>query len=569
MMDRTAFGIKYLLLLSCVVVSAPAQEQREISMRQSPATFSSDVNLISVPVVVRDSKGHAVGNLRQDDFRLFDKGKPQVITKFSVNQAGGFGTAPTGGRPAENIDVTHSDLPGVPPPRALPDRYVAYVFDDIHLHFEDLARVRAATEQHFASSLAPSSRAAIYTTSGRVTLDFTGDREKLHEALLRIGPGPNAEQPAGVECPPGIGDYEADLVVNKQDPQALAAATAEVIRCYGTFDGADKVARGIAEQVLGTNHTDTGSAISALAAVVQRISVMPGSRSIVLASPGFMMLGELRAQETALMDRAIRSNVTISSLDARGLYDPWLGDAASSRDGLNSLRMRYRREEADAHKDVMAELADGTGGKFFKNDNGLKEGLDQLAAPPEYSYVLGFSPQNLKYDGSYHGLKITLVNSRGFEVQARRGYWAPNHAVDASERATEDIKEAVFSVEEVRDIPVDVTTDFFKLSDEKAELTVGSHLNLNGLKFRTAGDRSQDTLTVVTGVFDQDGHYVRGVQRVIDLRLKEQTLAKVLGTGMDVKETFEIAPGRYVLRVVVRDAEGQAMAARNGTVDIQ
>ena len=131
---------------------------------------------------------------------------------------------------------------------------------------------------------------------------------------------------------PGIGDFEADLVVNKQDPQALAAATAEVIRCYGAFDGADKVARGIAEQVLGPNHTDTGSAISALAAVVQRISVMPGSRSIVLASPGFLLLGGLHAKETELMDRAIRSNVTISSLDARGLYDPWLGDAASSRD---------------------------------------------------------------------------------------------------------------------------------------------------------------------------------------------------------------------------------------------
>ena len=78
-----------------------------------------------------------------------------------------------------------------------------------------------------------------------------------------------------------------------------------------------------------------------------------------------------------------------------------------------------------------------------------------------------------------------------------------------------------------------------------------------------------DTLTVVTGIFDQDGHYVRGIQRVIELRLRDQTLTKVLNTGTDVKETFEIAPGRYVLRVVVRDAEGQAMAARNGTVDIR
>jgi hypothetical protein len=92
---------------------------------------------------------------------------------------------------------------------------------------------------------------------------------------------------------------------------------------------------------------------------------------------------------------------------------------------------------------------------------------------------------------------------------------------------------------------------------------------LNGLKFRTAGDRSVDTLTVVTGLFDQDGRYVKGVQRVIDLRLRDQTLEKVLGSGMAVKETFEIAPGRYVVRVVVRDSEGETMAARNGTVDIR
>jgi hypothetical protein len=246
-----------------------------------------------------------------------------------------------------------------------------------------------------------------------------------------------------------------------------------------------------------------------------------------------------------------------------------LGQAASSKDGLNSIRMRYRREAADANKDVMAELADGTGGKFFKNDNGLKEGLDQLAAPPEYTYVLGFAPQNLKYDGTYHGLKVTLANPKGLELQARRGYWAPNHAEDAAEQAANEIRDAVFSLDELRDIPADVTTEFLKLSDTAAELTVDAHLDLNGLKFRTAGDRSEDTLTVVTGVFDQDGHYVSGIQRVIDMRLREPTLAKLLNSGMAVKETFDVPPGRYVVRVVVRDSDGQAMAARNGTVDIR
>jgi VWFA-related protein len=562
----------YLLLLFGLPPWVSAQDPPEIASHHAPATFSSNVNLVSVPVVVRDGKGHAVGNLRQEDFRLFDKGKQQVIAKFSVLQNGGSGAAgPAAGGPAENPAASGkpASMDHPLPDRPLPDRYVAYVFDDIHLNGGDLAKVRAAAERHFAEALAPTSRAAIYTTSGRVTLDFTDDREKLHEALLRISVGPSAQQPADVACPPNITDYEADLVVNKQDPGALGAVTAEVIRCYGPFDGADKVAMGIAKQVLGANHTDTASTMNLMAGVVQRLSVMPGSRSIVLVSPGFLLLSEVRGQEMELMDRAIHSNIVISSLNARGLYTTLLGDAASSKDRMDSPRRRYRYESAQADENVMAELADSTGGRFFHNDNGLKEGLNQLAALPEYTYVLGFSPQNLKFDGSYHGLKVTLVNSKGLELQARRGYWAPNHAADAAEQAKEEIQEAVFSLEEVRDIPVDVTTEFFKTGDAMAELTVESRLDLTSLKFRTAGDRNDDTLTVVTGLFDQDGHYVRGIQRVIDLRLREQTLRKVLGSGMDVKETFDIAPGRYVVRVVVRDSEGQAMAARNGTVDIR
>jgi VWFA-related protein len=564
----------FVVLFSMPLVGALPQDAPEITSQQAPATFSSKVNLVSVPVVVRDSKGRAVGGLRQEDFRLFDKGKQQVITKFSVQHnataaampaALAAGALPTGNADAANPPAA-SPKPGSP---VLPDRYVAYVFDDIHLNGEDLARVRVAAERHFAEALAPNSRAAIFTTSGRVTLDFTEDREKLRETLLKIGIGPSAETPPDVACPPGISDYEADLILNKQDTQALAAAAAEVVRCFGPIPRPDVMAGALAVQVLGASHTDTASTMNVMAGVVQRLSVMPGSRSVVLVSPGYMVFSELRPAEMELMDRAIRSSVVISGLNARGLYTPLMGDAASAEDGVNSVRRRYRFDSAQADGDVLDELADGTGGTSFKNDNGLREGLDQLATPPEYTYVLGFSPQNLKFDGSYHGLKVTLVNPKGLELQARQGYWAPNHAASEEEQAKEEIREAVFSMEEVRDIPVDLTTEFFKSSDAMAELTVEARLDLNGLKFRTAGDRNEDTLTVVTGLFDQNGRYVKGIQRVIDLRLREQTLEKVLGSGMAVKETFEIAPGRYVVRVVVRDSEGQTMAARNGTVDIR
>ncbi len=100
-------------------------------------------------------------------------------------------------------------------------------------------------------------------------------------------------------------------------------------------------------------------------------------------------------------------------------------------------------------------------------------------------------------------------------------------------------------------------------------MTVASHLNLSGLKFQTSGDRSADALTVVTGVFDQNGHYVRGTQRVIDLSLRRQSLDRLLASGMAVQETFDLPPGRYVVRVVVRDSRSDTVAARNGTVNIQ
>src|SRR5437762_10477451 len=61
----------------------------EMSSHDTPATFKAKVNLVLVPVVVRDSQGEAIGNLRQEDFQLFDKGKPQLISKFSVEKSAG------------------------------------------------------------------------------------------------------------------------------------------------------------------------------------------------------------------------------------------------------------------------------------------------------------------------------------------------------------------------------------------------------------------------------------------------------------------------------------------------
>jgi VWFA-related protein len=150
---------------------------------------------------------------------------------------------------------------------------------------------------------------------------------------------------------------------------------------------------------------------------------MPGKRSIVLASPGFLALDPDAQRGVAeLIDQAIRSDIVINALDMRGLYlagmDPSRGTAADP-----ATRLRFDTTEAGIKSDVMANLAYGTGGTFFEHNNDLDEGFRRTADAPEYVYVLGFSPQ--KQDGKFHKLKVTLSSPEKLTVQSRLGYYAP------------------------------------------------------------------------------------------------------------------------------------------------
>ncbi len=576
-----------LALIICIAPAWPQQSQPEISSQETPVTFSSRVNLVSVPVVVRDREGNAIGNLKQEDFQLFDKGKPQVITKFTVEKTEGAQAATPVAQPGRTVEPVRSQP-------TLPDRYVAYLVDDIHLTRGDLLNARQAMNRHLDEALDPSSRAAIFTTSGIVLSDFTSDREKLHKAVNRVQPwtsGPDPQQ----DCPP-VSYYMADMLVNKllylsgylftdqqlialitsgQADQSLLAVVSEAQMCFGLTTGLDSnimiQVRTIVRQVLTYGDRETLNSLGAIKDVVRRLSAMPGSRNLVLVSPGFLLTQDHRVAEHDVFESAIRANVTINSIDMRGLYAPIAGGDASTHGYSSSYAGYLTQADISAASDAgstLAEMADGTGGKFFHDDNGLKEGLNQIAARPEYLYVLGFSPQNLKLDGTYHALKVSIRNVPGATLQARRGYWAPNHAVDAAEAAKEEITDAIFSRDQISEIPVDLQTEFFKSADEKVELTVVAHVNADGLHFRKVEDRNNDTVTVVTGLFDENGNFVSGLQRVVTLHLRDKTLASVQKSGIEVKEVFNVAPGRYVVRLVVRDGEGRAMAARSGGVEI-
>jgi VWFA-related protein len=573
------------------------QSQPEVTSHESAVTFSSKVNLVSVPVVVRDAEGRAVGNLKQEDFQLFDKGKIQVITKFSIEKTAT--TLVESGALSLGSKENAQTKP-IPVKPALPERYIAYLVDDIHLRQGDLLQTHKEMDRHLDEALEPGSRAAIFTTSGRMMSDFTDDREKLHKAVDGILPWTNGVDPQQ-SCPP-VTYYQADYLANQSqyfsgflftdmqilgfatNDQLLGAVLGQAAACSGASaqpstppDPTGKtlppdvplirLVRIAVHQVLEYGNSETTFTLGALKDIVRRMLAMPGSRTIVLVSPGFILTRDFRQAEYDVLDRAIRANVTVNTIDMRGLYTTPDADA-SQKGGIGGTLTQAAISEASQADDVLAELADGTGGTFFHNDNGLKEGLNLLAARPEVIYVLGFSPQDLKYDGSYHTLKVKVGNLRNATLQVRRGYWAPLHGVDPAEEAKDEIREAVFSRDEIQDIPVDVQTEFFRLTDEKTELTVTGHLDAGALRFRKQSERNNDTVTAVAGLFDSNGNYISGIERTVELHLRDQTLATLQNSGITFKETFNVAPGRYVVRMVVRDEEGKTMAARNKGVEI-
>src|SRR6266571_982617 len=389
----------------------------EVSSRDTPTTFKVRVNLVLVRVVVRDQQGKIVSNLKKEDFQLYDNRKPQSISSFSLETPEKRTASAVASAAAEGSSSS-ADVAGGKAV-VLPQRFVSMVFDDVHLSMSDAVFVRDSATRFFGA-LAASDRVSLNTTSVQLTQDFTDDHEKLAKALLGILPHPLAGR--GFHDCPDVSYYQADLIVNKSDQQALAVATEEAIQC--AFNGdetmrvpAQSLAQAAADRAVVQGDNETQYAYRHLQDVVRHLANMPGQRVLVLVSPGFIP-STMQSEASEMVDRATRANIVINTIDARGLYAPdVMGDIADpSVDTIRTAgyKATYRVAAQFAQQDVLAQLADGTGGKFFHNRNDVDEAMREAGAAPAFSYLLGFSPQNLKIDGRFHTLKVTLTNKEKF-----------------------------------------------------------------------------------------------------------------------------------------------------------
>src|SRR5690242_14875064 len=169
----------------------PAQtEQAEMTSHDTSPTFQlkTERNLVMVRVVVRDSNGKPRGDLGQQDFRLFDNGKPQVISHFSVENPKSDATS--------GKDATSTATSNVPAEESFESsaptahRFLALFFDDVHLKMDDVMIVKLAATKYVSEQLLPGDHVGIFTSSERTHLDFSNDQDKIRNAISQITPHP-------------------------------------------------------------------------------------------------------------------------------------------------------------------------------------------------------------------------------------------------------------------------------------------------------------------------------------------------------------------------------------------
>lgn len=553
---------------------APASGQAPATSpaNQTPYHLKVTSNLVVVRVVVRDAQNKPVQKLKKEDFKLFDRGKQQSITQFALEIPA---AQPTG-----LVAKVTSGEPTVTPASALPQRFLALYFDDLNMSEGTVVQAREAADRYLAANLQPGDRVGLFT-SGNSLSDFTGDPKQIHDALLKLRVSPVALRPH--DCPE-ISDYQAQQIVEFDDESidAWQVAIAQSKRCPNVPQPPQpgEPQRYIAtesQQILEQSQLQSRASLQELEKVVNYVARMPGQRTVFLVSPGFLSRSE-QFDLDRILDHALRAQVVISSLDPRGLANPARdSDATGSYLPVGSELYRLDSERESAARDVLQEVAQGTGGQFIHNNNDLQAGFGVLAP----AYYLGFAPTDMKFDGKFHDLKVELAEKHaGFSLQARRGYFAPRSEaeaaasvepggpVDKDAQVKEQIREAVYSMADVQQLPVTIDVKVFSTKTDDRELVLSGRLDTKALHLRKEAQRSLNDVTFVSAIFDQKDNLVQLQRGQAKLDAPDAQLQQVLSAGLKMDSTFELKPGTYRVREVVIDSEDHQITALSRNVNV-
>lgn len=386
---------------------------------QATPTFRSGVQLVEVDVRVFDRDGRFISTLTRDDFELVENGEPQTIDALHLVGAGAAAVPDPPSSPAT-----------LPPRRPVTDapaaRQTWIFFFDLH-HLTPgggFDRARRAVEDFIRDRLPDGDLAGILAGEQMVNGRLTSVKRELLDAVKGVKPRSDARSRT-VELTrewPRLMDQEEAVRIARGEIEAIRRAVTRACS-----DDPDFCSRGNPEPNVREKgqrlqqevHRAAGQTLAALNGLAAGLSRMPGPKTLVFLSDGFVT-EDIETTLRSVVGQTTRAGARVYAVDVGGLNrtaNPGIIDQAYVDDAAGPAT-RF-----DGLADGPNSLAIDTGGLMIRNENNIDRALDRIADDAGRYYVLAYQPSNSTFDGSYRPIQVR-VKGEGLRVRARRGYLA-------------------------------------------------------------------------------------------------------------------------------------------------
>ena len=534
---------RLLLLLTTIATSAATLQGQGQSQppQQPPITFRAEVNYVEVDTRVLDQQGKFVGDLKPEDFQVFEDGKPQKVTAFSLVNI-----------PVERVErPLFASKPIEPDVRnnmqAADGRIYVIMLDDYHTAALRSQRVKLAARQFIERYVGANDLAAVVHTSGRgdAGQEFTTSQTRLLRAVDKfMGRKLNSstmnmvddvQRRAGT---PAAGDPAADIDDKERGFNARNALDSirNVATYLGNIHGRRKAIVFFSEGI----DYDINNMFSDQ--VTEAQTVMDATRDMIAA--------------------ATRANVVVYAVDPRGLGAEFqdLASIQSFPDDTSlGLGMSSIFNEVRLSQDSLRVMGEETGGFAVVNQNNFRDAFQRIVDDNSSYYVMGYYSTNDRRDGRFRKIEVKLSNKPGLTVRARKGYVAPRGKAPEAPKTTAngpslELKDAMESPLPLTGLPLALTAAVFKGPAPKGSVVISTFIVGSGLPFADNGGMMKNDLEVLSVATDDKGKAFPTDRSTVNLNMKPDTAKRVSATGLRVIQSLELNPGRYTLRVAVREA---------------
>ena len=565
-----------LLLASLAFLSASVSlPARQAPVRPDQAQpITSGVTAVVVDVVIRDTRGNPVTDLRREDFRLLEDGVQQEISDSVVVMPGSRPSAlPAVTSSSTAWAATASGGEKAKPPG---ENFLAIVFDRLSEDARPLAYKGALS---YLDTFHENDFVGVFVSdlALKTIQNYTNDREKIRKAIYdaSMTATSNFNRSAMRE------DLKkSDGRGNKQpgDPHPDVPVVASAESEGRPVDGRTIVLREI-QAVLNTTwetmlREEQGYATTnALLAIATSLGTLPGRKSVVFFAEGIAIPPAVAPHFHDVITTANRANVSFYTIDAAGLRvhstDAATGRAvramgaaglevSSTGASMSSLRMLEYNEDILRRdpRTSLTMLAQQTGGFLVENTNDLGKAFRQVDSDRRFHYLLTYSPKNANFGGEWRAIEVKVPN-RNVTIRARAGYQAVRGPATTPLLAYEGPALAALDrTTAPSDLPVRAEALVFPGSEGRDQVAVLASTSAGALTFRR-DDKAQTyrtDFTILARILDSRGLAVRKSSQPYRLTgpLKQMDQAQ-RGDVLFFRQP-SMEPGSYTLEVAVHDA---------------